>query len=225
MIPCALLKANARENLRGRWGVAILVLLLAYVLLGAASVIVAVGSLVLIGLLYTGVALVFLKLSYREEVAVGDLFRPFQNFVNTFFGGFLTAIFTFLWSLLFVIPGIIKAIAYSQVYYIMCDHPEYTGREAIQASREMMQGHKGEYFLLQLSFIGWFLLSSLTFGLLLFYVVPYYQSTMAEYYRYLKESLGAMGDSDWGTQEPQPLEQSPLVNQRRSVEYDPEQFD
>lgn len=225
MIPRTLLKANARENLRGRWGVAILVLLLAYVILGGVSVIIAVGTLVLMGPLYTGVALVFLKLSYREEATVGDLFQPFQNFVNTFFGGFLTAIFTFLWSLLFVIPGIIKAIAYSQVYYIMCDHPEYTGREAIQASQEMMRGHKGEYFVLQLSFIGWFLLSMLTCGLLLFYVVPYYQSTMTEYYRYLKESLGAMGDSDWGTSEPQPIEQGPFVNQRRSVEYDPEQFE
>ena len=155
----ALLKANAKENLRGNWGTAILVLLIAHVLLSASSMVVAVGELILLGPLETGVALVFLKLSYREPAEVGDLFQPFQNFVNTFFAGFLSAIFTFLWSLLFVIPGIVKALSYSQVYYIMCDHPEYTGREAIDASREMMRGHKGELFVLQLSFFGWFLLS------------------------------------------------------------------
>ena len=142
----ALLKANAKENLRGNWGTAILVLLIAHVLLSASYMVVAVGELILLGPLETGVALVFLKLSYREPAEVGDLFQPFQNFVNTFFAGFLSAIFTFLWSLLFVIPGIVKALSYSQVYYIMCDHPEYTGREAIDASREMMRGHKGELF-------------------------------------------------------------------------------
>lgn len=62
------------------------------------------GELILLGPLETGVALVFLKLSYREPAEVGDLFQPFQNFVNTFFAGFLSAIFTFLWSLLFGHP-------------------------------------------------------------------------------------------------------------------------
>lgn len=83
----ALLKANAKENLRGNWGTAILVLLIAHVLLSASSMVVAVGELILLGPLETGVALVFLKLSYREPAEVGDLFQPFQNFVNTFFAG------------------------------------------------------------------------------------------------------------------------------------------
>lgn len=214
----ALLKANAKENLRGNWGTAILVLLIAHVLLSASSMVVAVGELILLGPLETGVALVFLKLSYREPAEVGDLFQPFQNFVNTFFAGFLSAIFTFLWSLLFVIPGIVKALSYSQVYYIMCDHPEYTGREAIDASREMMRGHKGELFVLQLSFIGWFLLSALTFGLLMFYVMPYYQSTLTEYYRYLKESRSE--SQDWQQQQPEED-----FTQNRKVNYDPEQFE
>ena len=198
----ALLKANAKENLRGNWGTAILVLLIAHVLLSASSMVVAVGELILLGPLETGVALVFLKLSYREPAEVGDL----------------SAIFTFLWSLLFVIPGIVKALSYSQVYYIMCDHPEYTGREAIDASREMMRGHKGELFVLQLSFIGWFLLSALTFGLLMFYVMPYYQSTLTEYYRYLKESRSE--SQDWQPQQPEED-----FTQNRKVNYDPEQFE
>lgn len=217
----ALLKANAKENLRGNWGIAILVLLISYALTMAATGVMIVGSLIVMGTLETGVALVFLKLSYREPAEVKDLFQPFQNFVNTFFAGLLVNLFTFLWSLLFLIPGIIKAIAYSQTYYILCDHPEYTGTEAIRASREMMRGHKGEYFVLQLSFLGWFLLSSLTFGLLLFYVIPYYQSTMTEYYRYLKESEG-----EAQKQQPQELAQpADSSKPNGTVGYDPEQFE
>lgn len=153
---------------------------------GAASCVFGVGELIIIGPIETGLALIFLKLSYRDNAEIGDLFVPFQNFVNTFFAGFLVMLFTFLWSLLFVIPGIVKALSYSQTYFIMNEHPEYTGREAIDASRRMMDGHKGEYFVLHLSFVGWFLLSALTLGLLLFYVMPYYQATMAEYYRYVR---------------------------------------
>lgn len=182
-----MMKANAKEALRGNWGIAILALLIGYVLEGAASCVFGVGHLIIMGPIETGIALIFMKLSYRDNAEIGDLFAPFQNFVNTFFAGFLVAIFTFLWSLLFVIPGIVKSLAYSQTFFIMNEHPEYTGREAITASRQLMDGHKGELFVLNLSFIGWFLLSSLTFGLLLFYVLPYYQATMAEYYRYLKE--------------------------------------
>ena len=217
-MPRASIKANAKESLRGNWGTAILVLLLNWMLLSAATGVMVIGKMIIMGPLETGVALIYLKLSYREPAEIGDLFQPFQNFVNTFFAGFLSTIFTFLWSLLFVIPGIVKALAYSQVYYILCDHPEYTGREAIDASQEMMRGHKGELFVLQLSFIGWFLLSSLTFGLLLFYVVPYYQSTMTEYYRYLKESQGE--SQDWQPQQPEEE-----FTQNRKVNYDPEQFE
>lgn len=184
----AMMKNNAREALRGNWGIAILTILIAYVLIAAASCVFAVGNLIVMGPVETGVALIFIKLSYRENPEIGDLFVPFRNFVNTFFAGFLVTIFTFLWTLLLIVPGIVKGIAYSQTFFIMNEHPEYTGKEAIDASQEMMYGHKWDYFVLSLSFIGWYLLSCFTFGLLLFYVIPYYQATMAEFYRYLKEN-------------------------------------
>ena len=223
-MPRASIKANAKENLRGNWGTAILVLLLNWMLLSAATGVMVIGKLIIMGTLETGVVLIYLKLSYREPAEIGDLFQPFQNFVNTFFAGFLSTIFTFLWSLLFVIPGIVKALAYSQVYYILCDHPEYTGREAIDASQEMMRGHKGELFLLQLSFFGWFLLSFLTFGLLLLYVKPYYQAALTEFYRYLKET---QGQQDWQPQQKPdvPEQAAPPLPEKRKVNYDPEQFE
>lgn len=186
----AILKTNAKDALRGNWGIAILALLIGYILTAAASCVFGIGELIIIGPVETGLALIFLKLSHRENAEMGDLFSPFQNFVNTFFAGFLVTIFTLLWTLLLIVPGIIKGIAYSQTFFIMSEHPEYTGKQAIDASQEMMRGHKGEYFVLCLSFIGWYLLCCITFGLAGFYVFPYYQATLAEYYRYLK------GDQD-----------------------------
>ena len=101
----SLLKANAKEALRDHWGIAILVLLLQSIILGAASSLAGIGELVFIGPIGTGVALVFLKLSYRDEAKVEDVFEPFNNFVNTFFAGLLVSVFTFLWTLLFIVPA------------------------------------------------------------------------------------------------------------------------
>lgn len=181
------LKASAKDALQNNWGNAILVLFIQAALMGAAAGVMGIGQIIIAGPLSTGVALFFLKLSYRDQAQIEDLFQPFHNFVNTFFAGFLVGLFTFLWSLLFIVPGIIKGLAYAQTFFIINENPEFTGKQAIDASQEMMRGHKGELFLLQLSFIGWFLLVLPTFGLILFYLEPYYKATMAEYYRYLRD--------------------------------------
>ena len=94
-------------------------------------------------------------------------------------------LFITLWSLLFVIPGIIAAFAYSQTIYIMLDNPQISPLEAIAASKQLMRGHKFEYFTLQLSFLGWACLSIFTFGLLGIWLNPYMQVTMANYYNAL----------------------------------------
>lgn len=98
----------------------------------------------------------------------------------------LSGIYTFLWSLLLIIPGIIKAFAYSQAMYIIAEEPNIGTREALRRSEEMMVGHKAEYFVLQLSFIGWGILSTFTFGILTLWLVPYMNATMANYYQELK---------------------------------------
>lgn len=101
----------------------------------------------------------------------------------------LLAIFTFLWTLLLVIPGIIKGYAYSQTYYIYKDinaqekNTSLRYTDYITLSRELMNGHKFEYFVLQLSFIGWWILVALTAGIASFWVLPYYQTTMTAYYK------------------------------------------
>ena len=100
---------------------------------------------------------------------------------------FLTWIFTILWSLLFVIPGIIKAYSYRMAFLILADNPELSANEALQKSKEMMKGHKLDLFILDLSFIWWFLLVAITFGVASIYVAPYIGATQANFYESLKE--------------------------------------
>ena len=105
---------------------------------------------------------------------------------------FLKNLFLALWTMLFIFPGIVKAYAYRMVPYILKEHPELSGTQAITLSRRMMKGHKGDAFVLDLSFIGWILLSALTFGILhLFYVGPYIQATDAELYKVVRADYEA----------------------------------
>lgn len=99
---------------------------------------------------------------------------------------------TFLWTLCFIIPGIIKTYEYYMVPYLLADYPELSSREAFEMSRDMMMGHKFNTFVLELSFIGWAILSGITFGLLgIFYVNPYRFATRAELYLALKAQYNA----------------------------------
>ena len=102
---------------------------------------------------------------------------------------FLTDLFTFLWSLLLLIPGIVKSYAYLMVPYILADDSDMDPMDAIRLSEQMMQGQKWNAFVLELSFLGWHILSSFTLGILeIFYVSPYVEATRAELYRKLKQS-------------------------------------
>ena len=120
-----------------------------------------------------------------------ELISPFTDGKAgaTLINWLLAYIFTALWLLLLVIPGIVKSYAYSMSYYITDDWArqgyKVKSTEAINASKEMMKGHKGELFLLDLSFIGWYFIVLITFGLAGLYVRPYHQATRAAYYRNL----------------------------------------
>jgi uncharacterized membrane protein len=100
---------------------------------------------------------------------------------------FIRDIYIFLWSLLFIIPGIIKAYAYRMVPYILADNPNLGVDEAISLSNEMTRGHKFDMFVLDLSFIGWYLLGSLALGVGIFFVMPYENATNAELYLVLRK--------------------------------------
>ena len=103
----------------------------------------------------------------------------------------LVSVYTFLWMLLFIVPGIVKAYSYAMAIYISKDKPELSAEECIQKSRRMMSGHKGELFLLDLSYIGWGILCILTCGILSLWVAPKMQTAHVLFYEDLKAEESA----------------------------------
>lgn len=111
----------------------------------------------------------------------------FDNWIHNVLGMLLTSVFIFLWSLLFLIPGIIKCFSYAMTPYILIEHPEMSVNKAIDESIYLMDGHKFDYFYLGLSFIGWIILSIMSFGIGFIWLIPYIQTTMAAFYADLKK--------------------------------------
>lgn len=139
-----------------------------------------------LNLVTCGWQLFTLRASRGEETGgVETLFACFQQFWRFLLAHLLMNLFTFLWSLLFFIPGIIAGYSYTQTIHIMLDDPDISPLDAIAASKRLMRGHKMEYFILELSFLGWAYLSVFTFGLLGIWLNPYMQVTFANYYNAL----------------------------------------
>ena len=115
---------------------------------------------------------------------------------------FLRNIKIFLWSLLLVIPGIVKAYEYRMISYLLAENPNLSEEEAFRLSKQMMDGQKAEAFVLDMSFLGWELLSSLTWGILgIFYVQPYICLTDAALYEKLSEMHGHPARATYAQQE------------------------
>ncbi|MCR5793355.1 MAG: DUF975 family protein [Lachnospiraceae bacterium] len=136
-----------------------------------------------------GVALFSYKMYIKKNPQISDIFVTFTsgNFWRMVGGMLLMYIKIGLWTLLLVVPGIVKALEYSMVPYILVEQPELSIKECFAESRMLTSGCKGEIFSMLLSFVGWFLLDSLTFGILsILYVVPYLKISMAGVYASLR---------------------------------------
>ena len=142
-----------------------------------------------------GVILIYLNMAKGNQPDIGRMFDGFQNVGPCVILFLLTKLFTFLWSLLFFIPGIIKALSYSMGMYILAEHPEMTATEALNESKRIMVGHKGELFVLYLSFIGWVLLAIPTFGLIYIWLIPYFRMTITNFYNSIKPQVQTMNSS------------------------------
>ena len=156
-----------------------------HVLVPVASVL-AMGQFVLRGSISIGHDRFCLKLVDGEQAQFEDLFSAFDIFGSAFVLNLLIALKVFAWSLLFVIPGIVKAYAYSMAYYIKLDHPDYGWNVCITASRQLMDGHKWEKFVLDLSFLGWIIVGSLCLGVGTLWVTPYMEAANAQFYEYVR---------------------------------------
>ena len=166
-----------------------------------------VGSIILIALimgmllsyfvynpLIVGVQRYFITATYKDATfsdynCLGHGFKK-GNYMNVVKIMFFRGLYTFLWSLLFIIPGIIKAYEYRMIPYILAENPEISTEDAFRLSKEMMDGNKWDAFVLELSFLGWHILSVFTCGLLsVFYVNPYMYLTYTHLYEALKHRV------------------------------------
>lgn len=138
-----------------------------------------------------GYAIYFLNLIRNEDVAYGRLFDGYNDFRRVFVAGLLVILAFVIGLVLLVVPGIIAGLMFSQTSYILKDDSEIGAIDAMKESARMMEGHKAELFWLLLSFIGWFVLSLLTLGIGLFFLIPYMETTMAHYYEDLKAEQAA----------------------------------
>ena len=210
------LKDNAKQSLRGNWGWAIIVFLITAIIVGIftgaghwldetyinydgtnifyqfaspiGSILLWIGSF--IGL-SRNIAFLELRDDQKEEKPYMAAFSVFteNRFGPELINFVLVSIFTFLWTWLLIIPGIIKAYSYSMTPYIVKDmvasDKQVGATDGINASKELMKGHKMDLFIFDLSFLGWNILAAITCGIGYLWVTPYYQTAKANFYRHI----------------------------------------
>ena len=186
------LRARARKQLGGNifataWLLMLVACLISSVIIGATSYII-IGIVLVYGPMMYGLSKVLLEQARgAEKPNIGTLFKGFSDdFGGLVLLGFLQALFLTLWSLLFVVPGIIKSYSYSMAFYIKNDDISKDWKTCINESRAMMNGKKWKLFCLDLSFIGWYILGSLCLGVGVLFVIPYHEMARANFYEELK---------------------------------------
>ncbi|MGP7816686.1 DUF975 family protein [Niallia sp. 01092] len=203
------LKRTARASLSGNWGKGVLLTVIVFLINAilpsiveaplsggfsnwilqkdipiGASIASTVISIILIplGIAYTWFYLRIMREDFAQIADVFIVYKDVKTSLKLIWASIVQGIFLFLWFLLFIIPGIIKSFAYSQTFFLLKDHPEYTVTQAITESRKRMKGYKWKYFLLNLSFIGWAILCLITIGIGFLWLAPYISASLAAFY-------------------------------------------
>lgn len=211
MIENSVLKANARRQLGGGiftspW-LAMLAVFLVYsaALAVASSITFGIGTIILSGPLLYGVNRICIKQVKGQDIVFDDATSGFNEcFVGSMLLSLLTALFTFLWSLLLIVPGVIKSYAYSMAPYILQDNPNLTAMECLDKSQKMMKGNKWQLFCLDFSFVGWYIVGALCLGVGTLWVTPYHNMAKANFYMALKakEEYEGAGDRTYEPVDP-----------------------
>lgn len=194
------LKSEAKNLLKGKWKISILVVII-FTLISSLELnpLYKMDSIIRTLLFYPQVTFLilgsttfFLKIARNEDVEINTLFSKFSLFWKAIGLVFVVNLFSTLWSLLLVIPGIIAVLSYSMVFYILIDNPDIKILDAIKESKRITNGYKMDILILNLSFIGWILLSCLTFGIGSLFLTPYMGTTNAILYTKLKKNSSAI---------------------------------
>lgn len=168
-------KRISKDILKGQWFVGFAALLIQGLINAALATLTAgIGAFLFSSIITIAGYKVFINGYAGKKYQIEDMFSNLnESLTNRICLSVLKNIFIFLWTLLLFIPGIIKSYSYYLAEFISMKNPELTAKECITKSREVMNGHKWELFVFQLSFIGWVLLSILTFGILNIWLMPY----------------------------------------------------
>ena len=191
------LKGKAKSALQGKGGTMALTIVVYFVLCFAAGLVAIIpivgfiGTILIVPSIELGLIMMVLKIARLESVQVSDLFSGFNFIFKAFAVTFMVGLFTFLWTCLLIIPGIIASYRYSMAMYILADNPEIGVMEAIALSKKMTKGYKWSLFVLQLSFIGWAILANFTFGILYLWLAPYMYVTYSYFYLKIKDGGNA----------------------------------
>lgn len=154
-----------------------------------AAIALAVVYFVVGSIIEIGYARFNLELVDGNETTIDTLFKYFHNWKTTAAARLLQSLYVLLWSLLFIIPGIVATYSYAMTSYILAEHPELTASEAIERSKEMMSGNRFRLFCLQFSFIGWTILCAMTLGIGNLWLTPYKQAATAAFYREISKRI------------------------------------
>lgn len=206
-----LIRQDAKARLKGNWTTSVMVVLIYFLLslaieglstclpygLGLAMSILAI---VIAGPLAYGIRSIFLNLNRGKKPVIEDMFCGFssKSRASIITAGISIYVYTFLWSLLLIVPGIIANYSYSMTYYILLDNPYMSANDAIAKSKEMMNGRKKDLFFLDLTFIGWILLGIISCGIGFLWICPYMETARARFYEAIANK-GRDGEEDTQT--------------------------
>lgn len=198
MISRQKLKSDAKKQLKGKWALAIIVCLIYTLIIEGSTastgssfsesingliVTLNIIGILLYGPIEAGLARFTLNLAKdKENAKFSNLFSQFKLFFKLLIMSAIFYISVFIGLVLFIIPGIILALMFSQAYFIAVENPELSAIKCLSKSTSMMKGHKRDLFVLTLSFIGWLLVCIITLGIGFLWYVPYYQMTLTNFY-------------------------------------------
>ena len=203
MVERSVLKSNAKGQLKGKWGIAVVSFLIGIIVTSIFSsianlvesdglkLILEILNLLVAGAMTYGLCNISLKFANNSEVQISDVFAGFNSkvYLKTVGLCFLVGITVIIGCILLVVPGIILALMYSQSFFILCEDNDKGIVQCMKESAEMMKGHKCELVVLELSFILWGILCVITFGIASLWVTPYMYVTYANYYKALNNKV------------------------------------
>ncbi len=198
-------KKIAKQQLQGRWFTPVIATLLTILIMSGLGASVRIILFVAAAVLNIANVHLFITLSHtKEKQSLSVFIQGFSRWLDGLLSLLWFTLWVILWSIFFIIPGFVKAYSYSQMFFIIAEYPDMDVRKAMNLSKKLTKGYKLDLFIMNLSFIGWLILSGFTGGILLLWVIPYMFMTNINAYHSIKQQAldaGIVTNEDFGVSE------------------------